>query len=192
MPLTMSSPASSASISAGIHSAIERAAAVGDADDQRARAARVGLSRPQVRQAGGHGRSRQRVFADALVRRPVAQPERGLRVRGIGGVAEEQQVRARDVDDHRGRGSMRGSAEAVAKEIPVVQHDQERQRGHSRERVVQARTERPGARAPDADREPAPRAARTGPRAAGRSARRTATAESCRSDSRSRRRGPVR
>src|SRR5262249_6290468 len=48
----------------------------------------------------------------------------------------------------------RGSAETVAKEIPVVEHDEERQRRHGCERVVQACAERPRTRAPHADREP--------------------------------------
>ena len=80
---------------------VQRAAAIGDADDERLRAARVRLGRFQTRQAGSDRRSRQRVFADAFLGRPVAQAERRLRVRRLGDVAEKQQVRARNVDGDR-------------------------------------------------------------------------------------------
>ncbi len=73
---------------------VNRAADIGDADHEPARAARNGLARREERQARGDGRA-ARPFADAALAGPVAQAERGLGVAGFGGVAEEQQVRLR-------------------------------------------------------------------------------------------------
>src|SRR6188474_575652 len=48
----------------------------------------------------------------------------------------------------------RDSAETVAKQIPVIEDQQEREHRHRSERVVHACAERPCAGAPDAEREP--------------------------------------
>ena len=68
------------------------AAAIGDADHQRPRAARRRLGRGQEGQAGGHGRAGQGIFPDTFVGGPVVQAERGLGVAGVGRIAEEEQV----------------------------------------------------------------------------------------------------
>ena len=73
---------------------LQYAAGVGDADDERARAACMRLLRREPRQAGCDRRSGHRELADAEVPRPVTQAERGLRVAGVGDVAEKQQVAA--------------------------------------------------------------------------------------------------
>ena len=51
-----------------------------------------GLGGRELRQAGRDRRAGKRKFADAALRRPVAQAERGLGVARLGRVAEEQQV----------------------------------------------------------------------------------------------------
>ena len=103
MPETMSRPASSASTRLGIQLGFSDAAGIGDADHQRARARGVRLARRQPRQARGDRRLGHGELADAELARPVAQAEGGLRVAGLGGVAEEQQIGRRQGDDERRR-----------------------------------------------------------------------------------------
>ena len=70
MPLMMSSPDSSASISEGIQLSPITPPGIGHADDQRARAARARLLGRQARQSGGDRGAAARPFADAAIRRP--------------------------------------------------------------------------------------------------------------------------
>src|SRR5688572_30788155 len=155
IPLTISRPVSSASISAGIHSAFSvppRLATPMTSDCAPRAYASAGfkLGRPVVTVAPGNAYSPTH-FSGAQSRRPKAVFAYGASVMSPRnsryGPGTSTVI---DVP-----GSVRRSAEAVAKEVPVVEDDQEGEHGNRCERVVHARTECPCTRAPDADREPA-------------------------------------
>ena len=79
---------------------VDDAAGVRDADHEPARAACARFLRRKAREPGRDRRA-ARPFADDAIARPVAKAEGGLRVAGLGGVAEEQQVRLRERFDGR-------------------------------------------------------------------------------------------
>src|SRR5262245_42264612 len=154
MPLTMSSPASSASINAGSHSAFNVPPRLATpitserAPHERASAG-LSLGRPAVTVACDSAYSPTH-FSRAQSRNPNAVFAYGASVvsprnsrYGLGtSTVSELTVDAR------------GSAETVAKEIPIIEDQKEYEHGDGRERVVHASAERPRASAPDADREP--------------------------------------
>ena len=99
MPLTMSSPASSASTRAGTQCrAITPPALATPITSERA-PRRRGLGRRQRGQAGGDASRRAARYSPThLSARPVAQAEGGLGIAGLGRVAEEQQIGRRQVE----------------------------------------------------------------------------------------------
>src|SRR5262245_12192399 len=73
------------------------AARVGDADNERARAGRLGRGGIHFRQANAEAAG-QDEFTDAMFERPVAQTERGLGVPDLCDIAEKEEVRMRQFD----------------------------------------------------------------------------------------------
>ena len=105
----MSRPASRAVDQARNPVRLEDAAGVGDADHERACAARMGFARRERGRSGETVRLRAGELADAEVARPVAKTERRLRVTWLRDVAQEQQVRRRQADHERGRPAFPGT-----------------------------------------------------------------------------------
>ena len=82
---------------------LQHAAGIRDADHDRASALRVRLARREPRKARRDRRLGRCELADAELARPVAKAKSGLRIAGLGDVAEEQQVGRRQGDDERRR-----------------------------------------------------------------------------------------
>ena len=79
------------------------AARIGNADYKRASAPVVRFRRRQLRQSEADPGARKCILADAQFGRPVTQPERSLRKARFNGVAEKQEVRARQLPHPRVR-----------------------------------------------------------------------------------------
>ena len=76
------------------------AADVRDADHHRASARRARLRGTQARQPERDGAVRARPLADATLARPIAKAECRLRIRRLGHIAEEQQIRLGQLHAH--------------------------------------------------------------------------------------------
>ena len=120
----------------------DHAAAIGDADHQRARAARRGL---------GRGQSGRPVVTVALGRayspthlsgRPVAQAEGGLGIAGVGRIAEEQQI---------GRGQVERPRASLPRKLAG---SGDRATHHFRQMEAEASLARPAASIIEAERQP--------------------------------------
>ena len=74
---------------------------VGNANDQRARAASMRFLRGQPGQTRGDGRSFAGPFTRTAVGSPVTQPERGLGIGGLSRIAEKQKVGFRQIHSSR-------------------------------------------------------------------------------------------
>jgi len=95
MPLMMSRPDSSASMSEGIQLSLITPPVLATPDDECSRAARAGLLGRQSRQISGDCRPAARPLAHTAIRSPIAQTECGLGVTLFRGVARKQQIRVR-------------------------------------------------------------------------------------------------